>query len=170
VYLKFSQIELILHTKFNLKFSRRASSPAHTSRWEQVQKEVNTTGTYQLTETELIYGAKLAWRNSVRCIGRIQWSKLQVSPNPGTPSVECLSSRESLVRQQRELFNRIREIFLAFVLSFRKGVSGRAVEKYRINSGINFLLKMTSTNPSCENYDPRVCDPLIPAFRETGVL
>jgi nitric-oxide synthase len=57
---------------------RRASSPAHTSRWEQVQKEVNTTGTYQLTETELIYGAKLAWRNSVRCIGRIQWSKLQV--------------------------------------------------------------------------------------------
>ncbi|XP_057655799.1 nitric oxide synthase-like protein isoform X1 [Diorhabda carinulata] len=57
---------------------RRAQSPAHTSRWEQVQNEVNSTGTYQLTETELIYGAKLAWRNSVRCIGRIQWSKLQV--------------------------------------------------------------------------------------------
>ncbi|XP_063930433.1 nitric oxide synthase, salivary gland isoform X2 [Zophobas morio] len=57
---------------------RRANSPAHTSRWEQVQKEMSTTGTYQLTETELVYGAKLAWRNSVRCIGRIQWSKLQV--------------------------------------------------------------------------------------------
>ncbi|CAH1134822.1 unnamed protein product [Ceutorhynchus assimilis] len=57
---------------------RRAQTPAHLSRWEQVQKEVTTTGTYQLTETELIYGAKLAWRNSVRCIGRIQWSKLQV--------------------------------------------------------------------------------------------
>uniref|UniRef100_A0AAR5QJ33 Nitric oxide synthase n=2 Tax=Dendroctonus ponderosae TaxID=77166 RepID=A0AAR5QJ33_DENPD len=57
---------------------RRAQSPAHLSRWEQVQKEVAATGTYQLTETELIYGAKLAWRNSARCIGRIQWSKLQV--------------------------------------------------------------------------------------------
>lgn len=57
---------------------RRSQSPAHLSRWEQVQKEVATSGTYQLTETELIYGAKLAWRNSVRCIGRIQWSKLQV--------------------------------------------------------------------------------------------
>ncbi|XP_019875678.1 nitric oxide synthase, salivary gland isoform X1 [Aethina tumida] len=57
---------------------RRSQSPAHIARWEQVQKEVNTTGAYQLTETELIYGAKLAWRNSVRCIGRIQWSKLQV--------------------------------------------------------------------------------------------
>ncbi|XP_060528614.1 nitric oxide synthase isoform X2 [Cylas formicarius] len=57
---------------------RRSHSPAHLSRWEQVQKEVSATGTYQLTETELIYGAKLAWRNAVRCIGRIQWSKLQV--------------------------------------------------------------------------------------------
>lgn len=57
---------------------RRAQSPAHTVRWEQVQKEVAATGSYQLTETELIYGAKLAWRNSARCIGRIQWSKLQV--------------------------------------------------------------------------------------------
>ncbi|KAK9703975.1 FAD binding domain [Popillia japonica] len=59
---------------------RRANTPAHTTRWEQVQKEVTTSGTYQLTETELrcLYGAKLAWRNSVRCIGRIQWSKLQV--------------------------------------------------------------------------------------------
>lgn len=57
---------------------RRSNSPAHISRWEQVQKEVSLSGTYQLTETELIYGAKLAWRNAVRCIGRIQWSKLQV--------------------------------------------------------------------------------------------
>nr|CAD7595373.1 unnamed protein product [Timema genevievae] len=54
------------------------NSPAHVSRWEQVQKEVKATDTYHLTETELVFGAKLAWRNSVRCIGRIQWSKLQV--------------------------------------------------------------------------------------------
>uniref|UniRef100_A0A8W7PEX2 nitric-oxide synthase (NADPH) n=1 Tax=Anopheles coluzzii TaxID=1518534 RepID=A0A8W7PEX2_ANOCL len=52
-------------------------SPAHDTRWQQVQKEVEATGSYHLTETELIYGAKLAWRNSSRCIGRIQWSKLQ---------------------------------------------------------------------------------------------
>lgn len=62
-------------------FCYSAQSPAHISRWEQVQKEVALTGTYHLTETELIYGAKLAWRNSVRCIGRIQWSKLQVRLN-----------------------------------------------------------------------------------------
>ncbi|CAB0019492.1 unnamed protein product, partial [Nesidiocoris tenuis] len=56
----------------------KANSPAHETRWEQVQKEVNATGTYDLTETELVYGAKLAWRNAPRCIGRIQWAKLQV--------------------------------------------------------------------------------------------
>ncbi|XP_076182998.1 nitric oxide synthase isoform X1 [Ptiloglossa arizonensis] len=57
---------------------RRLNSEAHRSRWDCVQKEVLVTGTYQLTETELVFGAKLAWRNAARCIGRIQWSKLQV--------------------------------------------------------------------------------------------
>ncbi|XP_038108914.1 nitric oxide synthase isoform X1 [Culex quinquefasciatus] len=57
---------------------RRLKSPAHEARLQQVQKEIEASGIYQLTETELIYGAKLAWRNSSRCIGRIQWSKLQV--------------------------------------------------------------------------------------------
>ncbi|XP_030383405.1 nitric oxide synthase [Scaptodrosophila lebanonensis] len=57
---------------------KRTSSSAHETRWKQVRQSIETTGHYQLTETELIYGAKLAWRNSSRCIGRIQWSKLQV--------------------------------------------------------------------------------------------
>ncbi|XP_046390490.1 nitric oxide synthase-like protein isoform X2 [Ischnura elegans] len=63
--------------------NRRLNSPSHLARWDQVQKEILSGGgegwgTYKLTETELVFGAKLAWRNSVRCIGRIQWSKLQV--------------------------------------------------------------------------------------------
>ncbi|CAG7730913.1 unnamed protein product [Allacma fusca] len=57
---------------------KRFNSTSHKQRWEQVIRELDETGTYNLTETELVYGAKLAWRNSVRCIGRIQWAKLQV--------------------------------------------------------------------------------------------
>ncbi|XP_039746679.1 nitric oxide synthase-like protein isoform X1 [Pararge aegeria] len=57
---------------------RRANTVAHEARWKTVQEEVVKTGTYQLTTTELVFGAKLAWRNASRCIGRIQWSKLQV--------------------------------------------------------------------------------------------
>lgn len=58
---------------------KRLNSEAHEQRWTEVQSQITTTGTYQLKETELIFGAKLAWRNAPRCIGRIQWSKLQVT-------------------------------------------------------------------------------------------
>ncbi|KAK2525340.1 nitric oxide synthase, inducible isoform X1 [Columba livia] len=50
----------------------------HLARLETVTKEIETTGTYQLTKDELIFAAKQAWRNAPRCIGRIQWSNLQV--------------------------------------------------------------------------------------------
>lgn len=56
----------------------RFDSPAHQTRWNQIEKEIQKTGAYQLSDSELIFGAKTAWRNSARCIGRIQWSKLQV--------------------------------------------------------------------------------------------
>jgi nitric oxide synthase oxygenase domain/subunit len=47
-------------------------------RMKEVIAEVESTDTYELDEKELVFGAKLAWRNSPRCIGRIQWNKLQV--------------------------------------------------------------------------------------------
>ncbi|CAM5161012.1 unnamed protein product [Eretmochelys imbricata] len=57
---------------------KRFGSKAHMERLEEVTKEIETTDTYQLRDTELIYGAKHGWRNASRCVGRIQWSKLQV--------------------------------------------------------------------------------------------
>ena len=42
-------------------------------------KLTNQTGTYDLTKTELEFGARTAWRNAPRCIGRIQWSNLHVN-------------------------------------------------------------------------------------------
>ncbi|XP_066492723.1 nitric oxide synthase, inducible [Tiliqua scincoides] len=50
----------------------------HLARLETVNKEIETTGTYDLTGEELIFATKQAWRNAPRCIGRIQWSNLQV--------------------------------------------------------------------------------------------
>ncbi|CAL1272101.1 unnamed protein product [Larinioides sclopetarius] len=74
--------EILRHAKhfFDQYFSsiKRMNSPSHARRWKEIVGEVDTTGTYELKETELVYGAKLAWRNAPRCIGRIQWSKLQV--------------------------------------------------------------------------------------------
>nr|ADK62525.1 endothelial nitric oxide synthase [Rhinella marina] len=57
---------------------KRAQSKAHLERMKEVEQEILTTGTYQLKLTELTFGAKQGWRNAARCVGRIQWSKLQV--------------------------------------------------------------------------------------------
>lgn len=59
--------------------SPRAKIEEHLARVEAVTKEIETTGTYQLTLDELSFATKLAWRNAPRCIGRIQWTNLQVS-------------------------------------------------------------------------------------------
>uniref|UniRef100_A0A673XYJ7 Nitric oxide synthase, inducible n=1 Tax=Salmo trutta TaxID=8032 RepID=A0A673XYJ7_SALTR len=50
----------------------------HLVRLEEVAMEIGSTGTYSLTMDELVFGARQAWRNAPRCIGRIQWSNLQV--------------------------------------------------------------------------------------------
>ncbi|WP_427159426.1 nitric oxide synthase oxygenase [Aliinostoc sp. HNIBRCY26] len=47
-------------------------------RLQEIQHEIDKTGTYWQTSEELTYGAKLAWRNSTRCIGRIFWQSLIV--------------------------------------------------------------------------------------------
>ena len=58
----------------------RCNTTAHQQRWTEVENAINEKGTYELTTCELTFGAKSAWRNAARCIGRIQWSKLQVIP------------------------------------------------------------------------------------------
>ncbi|XP_041378542.1 nitric oxide synthase-like protein [Gigantopelta aegis] len=57
---------------------KRLNTPAHLKRMEEAMSSIESTGTYDLTTSELTFGAKTAWRNAPRCIGRIQWSKLQV--------------------------------------------------------------------------------------------
>jgi nitric-oxide synthase len=43
-----------------------------------IHAEIGTTGTYQHTPGELTYGARVAWRNNARCIGRLYWNSLRV--------------------------------------------------------------------------------------------
>jgi len=44
----------------------------------EVKLEINATGSYQHTSEEIELGARLSWRNSVKCIGRISWNTLMV--------------------------------------------------------------------------------------------
>ncbi|MDX6258926.1 MAG: nitric-oxide synthase, bacterial [Kribbellaceae bacterium] len=43
-----------------------------------VGREIELTGTYWHTPEELTFGARVAWRNNARCIGRLYWHSLQV--------------------------------------------------------------------------------------------
>jgi nitric-oxide synthase len=43
-----------------------------------VRAQIAATGTYVHTTEELSYGAKMAWRNASRCIGRLYWRSLTV--------------------------------------------------------------------------------------------
>jgi nitric-oxide synthase, bacterial len=47
-------------------------------RLKQVKQEIKNQASYEHTYEELVYGAKIAWRNSNRCIGRLFWDRLHV--------------------------------------------------------------------------------------------
>lgn len=48
------------------------------SRLADIDREISQTGSYTHTEEELKHGARMAWRNSNRCIGRLFWQTLAV--------------------------------------------------------------------------------------------
>lgn len=48
------------------------------SRLQQIARDIEKTGTYEHTFPELVHGARMAWRNSNRCIGRLFWNSLHV--------------------------------------------------------------------------------------------
>jgi len=56
-----------IHQEFNLK-----------GRLEDIRAELEHEGTYHHSPAELAFGARIAWRNSNRCIGRLPWRSLHV--------------------------------------------------------------------------------------------
>ncbi|NOU65990.1 nitric oxide synthase [Paenibacillus sp. LMG 31461] len=48
------------------------------ARIAEITQAIQYTGTYEHTIEELTHGAKMAWRNSNRCIGRLFWESLRV--------------------------------------------------------------------------------------------
>ncbi|MBO8191791.1 nitric oxide synthase oxygenase [Streptomyces oryzae] len=53
-------------------------------RMAEIRAEVADTGTYTHTAAELTFGARVAWRNSNRCIGRLYWRSLRVRDRRST--------------------------------------------------------------------------------------
>ncbi|WP_371503468.1 nitric oxide synthase oxygenase [Kitasatospora sp. NBC_00374] len=65
--------------EFVRQFHReRPASGDPRERIRQVLAEIDRTGSYRHTAEELAFGARVAWRNSARCIGRLYWRSLLV--------------------------------------------------------------------------------------------
>jgi nitric-oxide synthase len=69
--------------------------PGVRERVAEVLAEIAATGTYWQTPEELAYGARVAWRQSVRCIGRVRWSGLKVRDRRTVTSVPEIAAELS---------------------------------------------------------------------------
>jgi nitric-oxide synthase len=59
-------------------------------RIREVLASIDETGTYTHSPAELTFGAKVAWRNASRCIGRLYWQSLLVRDRRDASSPEAV--------------------------------------------------------------------------------
>ena len=80
----------------------------------EVRREIETTGTYRHTPAELAFAARVAWRNSSRCIGRLYWRSLRVRDRRHLRSAEDVAAES--IRHLRAATNggRIRPLITVF--------------------------------------------------------
>ncbi|EOD64816.1 nitric oxide synthase oxygenase [Amycolatopsis vancoresmycina] len=76
------------------------------TRLAEVRAEIMETGTYRHTAAELAYGARVAWRNSARCIGRLYWRSLRIRDRrrvtgPAAIAGECVAHLRQATRGGR---------------------------------------------------------------------
>jgi nitric-oxide synthase len=75
-------------------------------RRRDVLTEIERTGTYTHTSDELEFGARIAWRNAARCIGRLYWRSLRVRDRrhvrePAEVAAECVQHLREATRGGR---------------------------------------------------------------------
>ena len=83
-------------------------------RLRQVHREIETTGTYWHTPAELAFGARVAWRNSSRCIGRLYWHSLQVRDRREITAASDIAAESILHLSQATNGGRIRPMITVF--------------------------------------------------------
>ncbi|GAA0938347.1 nitric oxide synthase oxygenase [Pseudonocardia zijingensis] len=93
--------------EFLTRFHIETDAPTPLARriW-QIRDEIDATGTYTHTTEELAFGARLAWRNAARCIGRLYWRSLHVrdrreEATPAGIATECVQHLREATRSGR---------------------------------------------------------------------
>ncbi|MFE5858275.1 nitric oxide synthase oxygenase [Streptomyces sp. NPDC056500] len=79
-----------------------------------VREEIAATGTYRHTTAELTHGARVAWRNSNRCIGRLYWRSLKVRDHRHLDDAESIAREAAIHLRQASNGGRIRPLITVF--------------------------------------------------------
>jgi nitric-oxide synthase, bacterial len=105
---------LVIAERFITMFHSETQAGPPDRRLRQVRREIETTGTYWHTPAELEFGARVAWRNSSRCIGRLYWHSLRVRDRREVTAAADIAAES--VRHLRQATNggRIRPVITVF--------------------------------------------------------
>jgi nitric-oxide synthase, bacterial len=105
---------LVIAERFITMFHSENQAGPPDRRLRQVRREIETTGTYWHTPAELEFGARVAWRNSSRCIGRLYWHSLRVRDRREVTAAADIAAES--VRHLRQATNggRIRPVITVF--------------------------------------------------------
>lgn len=105
---------LVKATKFISDYYADSNLADVDNRLELVTREIESTGIWTPTTEELVYGCKLAWRNSNRCIGRLFYNTLHVIDKRNLQTEEGIFS--GLVEHLKFATNRgkIRSVLTVF--------------------------------------------------------
>jgi nitric-oxide synthase, bacterial len=83
-------------------------------RMRRVRAEVTTQGTYRHTPEELAFAARVAWRNSSRCIGRLYWRTLRVRDRRQVTDADQVAAECATHLRQATNAGRIRPMITVF--------------------------------------------------------
>ena len=115
------------------------------SRLRAISDEIEQSGTYTHTAEELQFGARLAWRNSNRCIGRHLWRSLEVrdlrSLHTEDDAAEAITGE--LKRHLKDAFNggRIKSIISVFAPRSSEGSDAVRIAYHQLTRYAGFRLE-----------------------------
>jgi nitric oxide synthase oxygenase domain/subunit len=86
-------------------------------RLDAVLAQIDRHGTYAHTAAELTFGARVAWRNSNRCIGRLYWRSLRVRDRRHVTAAEEVAAEAVLHLREATNGGRVRPTVTVFAAS-----------------------------------------------------
>jgi nitric-oxide synthase len=97
---------------FHAEDPEAAGSPS--ARLAVVRGEIEAAGTYRHTAAELAFAARVAWRNSSRCIGRLYWRSLRVRDRRHLSTAEEIAAEAVIHLREATNGGRIRPLITVF--------------------------------------------------------